>query len=135
MEKNSIIGTRTSPQVGEHTIQAGWSIGAADENGNYKVYEGVSEEVKVTIYSDEPPKITSYAPTEDVVRQTIHTPVQFSLTTSDGYEMDITKWNIYDQKGIPIRQIAGETLQLQNYGKGVYTVQAIISDKYGRTDR
>ncbi|MDC7228719.1 MAG: hypothetical protein PQJ48_00260 [Sphaerochaetaceae bacterium] len=122
------------PQVGEHTIQAGWSIGAADENGNYKVYEGVSEEVKVTIYSDEPPKITSYAPTEDVVRQTIHTPVQFSLTTSDGYEMDITKWNIYDQKGIPIRQIAGETLQLQNYGKGVYTVQAIISDKYGRTD-
>ncbi|HWR13104.1 MAG TPA: PKD domain-containing protein [Rectinemataceae bacterium] len=116
---------------GAHTIRAQWKATAASGSGGSAEFSGLSSNtVTLTIYGTEPPAITSFSPSNLLVRETIGVNTTFSLAASGDNPPLKTTWQIVNS-GSQALESTGASLTHAFDMTGQYTVRGTVTDSRG----
>ncbi|PKL12199.1 MAG: hypothetical protein CVV52_11000, partial [Spirochaetae bacterium HGW-Spirochaetae-8] len=122
---------KTFSQTGPHKVKALWSLQAIEgSSSSLKVFEGSSDEVLLTIYSDQKPVFVTTSPTNPFVVEAIGTNLTFNISASSANTLQPTSWRKVTTTGTTeIGQ--GNSLTLGLDTPDVFTIQAVATDNHG----
>ena len=123
---------KTFAQTGTHTVQAGWRVTAVDGSGSAKEFTGQSNPVSLTVYSAQPPVITSFTPSNLLQRETKANTLSFRISASGENTLVDTVWRVFNN-GSQINTATGDDFSPSFANPGQYTVQAIVADNRGNS--
>lgn len=125
-------------EIGDYTIQAGWETTALDKNGDEKTYTGESKKVEITIYNAQPPKITAFSPSNEIIQHAENIPLTFEINVAQALNLKPIQWQISKYVGSNSQIIKtienNKKIALSSWKKGVYKIKAICTDIYNRRD-
>lgn len=119
-------------QAGAHSIQGRWSAEAVDGGGSNREFSGLSNAVALTIYSNQAPAVTSYAPANSLIREAVGRSIDFSMAASGENAIQAVTWRVLNN-GSLVREASGNTLSQAFAAAGQYTVRALVTDVRGLT--
>ncbi|MCX7027278.1 MAG: hypothetical protein NT061_07340 [Spirochaetes bacterium] len=121
---------KTFTQTGQHMVQAGWRVNAVDSGGGTREFTGQSAAIRLSIYSDQPPVITSFSPSGSTVREAMGRNTDFSLGASSDNTLLPIAWRILNN-GTVVTEATGNSISHSFGEAGQFTVRATVADSHG----